>query len=58
MDEVNDGHDYSPQGKGKIKTGPRSLDNTMRLRQRSGSVEGTSKKCSCGAVHDGDCPMC
>lgn len=59
MNDVNDGRDYSPRGRGKIKTGPRALDNSMRLKQKSGHMEGGHKKCDCGAVYEGGaCPMC
>lgn len=53
-ESVDDGRSYEPRGRGKIKTGPRSLSNSMRLRQPG------TKTCSCGVKYTegGECPMC
>lgn len=52
-EHVDDGVEFDAKGKGKIKTGPRSLENDMRLKQ------GRGKTCDCGAQYEGSgCPMC
>ncbi len=51
------GDKFDDKGVGKIKTGPRELENKMRVRQ---SAPGAGRKCKeCGSVYeDGECPMC